>query len=163
MIGREGKRALIVGQGVGVATQAVQGGAGIGHLAGGLPPGLEGRKLDGQRALGVLGMPGFTAYMGLLDIGRPVAGEVVVVAAASGAVGSVVGIGGMAGGIGAFAINKGSGLLFDYAKKVEMTFMGFKGEEAGYFIIFSVCAFAYLVAWFIMRALVPRYQPITDL
>lgn len=44
-----------------------------------------------SRALGVLGMPGFTAYMGLLDIGRPVALETVVVAAASGAVGSVVG------------------------------------------------------------------------
>ena len=44
-----------------------------------------------SRALGVLGMPGFTAYMGLLDIGRPVAGETLVVAAASGAVGSVVG------------------------------------------------------------------------
>jgi len=44
-----------------------------------------------SRALGVLGMPGFTAYMGLLDIGRPEAGETVVVAAASGAVGSVVG------------------------------------------------------------------------
>jgi len=44
-----------------------------------------------SRALGVLGMPGFTAYMGLLDIGRPVAAETVVVAAASGAVGSVVG------------------------------------------------------------------------
>ncbi len=42
-------------------------------------------------ALGVLGMPGFTAYMGLLDIGLPKAGETVVVAAASGAVGSVVG------------------------------------------------------------------------
>ena len=42
-------------------------------------------------ALGVLGMPGFTAYMGLLDIGAPRAGETVVVAAASGAVGSVVG------------------------------------------------------------------------
>lgn len=42
-------------------------------------------------ALGVLGMPGFTAYMGLLDIGQPRAGETVVVAAASGAVGSVVG------------------------------------------------------------------------
>lgn len=42
-------------------------------------------------ALGVLGMPGFTAYAGLLEIGRPVAGETVVVAAASGAVGSVVG------------------------------------------------------------------------
>ena len=44
-----------------------------------------------SRALGVLGMPGFTAYMGLLDIGKPVAGETVVVAAASGPVGSVVG------------------------------------------------------------------------
>ncbi|HZX69545.1 MAG TPA: NADP-dependent oxidoreductase [Rhodanobacter sp.] len=42
-------------------------------------------------ALGVLGMPGFAAYMGLLDIGQPKAGETVVVAAASGAVGSVVG------------------------------------------------------------------------
>ena len=42
-------------------------------------------------ALGVLGMPGFTAYMGLLDIGKPQMGETVVIAAASGAVGSVVG------------------------------------------------------------------------
>ncbi|MEO6169651.1 MAG: NADP-dependent oxidoreductase [Lysobacter sp.] len=42
-------------------------------------------------ALGVLGMPGFTAYMGLLDIGQPRPGETVVVAAASGAVGSAVG------------------------------------------------------------------------
>ena len=42
-------------------------------------------------SLGVLGMPGFTAYMGLLDIGQPKDGETVLVAAASGAVGSVVG------------------------------------------------------------------------
>lgn len=42
-------------------------------------------------ALGVLGMPGFTAYAGLLTIGRPQPGETVVVAAASGAVGSAVG------------------------------------------------------------------------
>jgi NADPH-dependent curcumin reductase len=42
-------------------------------------------------ALGVLGMPGLTAYVGLLDIGRPRSGETVVVAAATGAVGSVVG------------------------------------------------------------------------
>jgi NADPH-dependent curcumin reductase CurA len=42
-------------------------------------------------ALGVLGMPGLTAYMGLLDIGAPKAGETVVVAAATGAVGSLVG------------------------------------------------------------------------
>jgi hypothetical protein len=42
-------------------------------------------------ALGGLGMPGFTAYVGLLDIGQPRAGDTVVVAAATGAVGSVVG------------------------------------------------------------------------
>ncbi|KVO18173.1 hypothetical protein WL40_25810 [Burkholderia ubonensis] len=42
-------------------------------------------------ALGVLGMPGFTAYHGLLKIGEPKAGETVAVAAASGAVGAVVG------------------------------------------------------------------------
>lgn len=42
-------------------------------------------------ALGGLGMPAFTAYVGLLDIGRPQTGETVVVAAATGAVGSVVG------------------------------------------------------------------------
>jgi len=42
-------------------------------------------------ALGVLGMPGFTAYAALLDIGQPKSGETVVVTAATGAVGSVVG------------------------------------------------------------------------
>ncbi|HKW93070.1 MAG TPA: NADP-dependent oxidoreductase [Methylomirabilota bacterium] len=54
------------------------------------------RKLDPKQApvstaLGVLGMPGMTAYVGLLDIGQPKAGETVVVSAASGAVGSAVG------------------------------------------------------------------------
>jgi NADPH-dependent curcumin reductase CurA len=47
--------------------------------------------LNPSLALGVLGMPGFTAYMGLLDIGQPQSGDTVVVAAATGAVGSVVG------------------------------------------------------------------------
>src|SRR3954447_1392927 len=42
-------------------------------------------------ALGVLGMPGFTAYAGLLEIGKPRTGETVVVAAATGPVGSAVG------------------------------------------------------------------------
>ena len=54
------------------------------------------RKVDPKAgpistALGVLGMTGMTAYMGLLEIGRPQSGETVVVASASGAVGSVVG------------------------------------------------------------------------
>ncbi len=53
---------------------------------------LEGAALEHPSlALGVLGMPGFTAYMGLLDIGQPKAGETVVVAAATGPVGSLVG------------------------------------------------------------------------
>ncbi|TGQ79894.1 NADP-dependent oxidoreductase [Mesorhizobium sp. M8A.F.Ca.ET.207.01.1.1] len=61
-----------------------------------LSDGIGLRKLDAAAApvttaLGVLGMPGFTAYAGLLTIGRPRAGETVVVAAASGAVGSAVG------------------------------------------------------------------------
>ena len=42
-------------------------------------------------ALGILGMPGFTAYMGLLDIGKPKAGDTLVVAAAAGPVGATVG------------------------------------------------------------------------
>src|SRR3954447_16519073 len=54
------------------------------------------RKIDPSiapisTAVGVLGMPGMTAYTGLLDIGQPKPGETVVVAAASGAVGSAVG------------------------------------------------------------------------
>jgi NADPH-dependent curcumin reductase len=54
------------------------------------------RKLDPAlapvtTALGVLGMPGHTAYVGLLDIGQPQPGETVVVSAGSGAVGSLVG------------------------------------------------------------------------
>ncbi len=44
-----------------------------------------------SHALGILGMPGFTAYMGLLDIGKPQKGETVVVAAATGPVGGTVG------------------------------------------------------------------------
>jgi NADPH-dependent curcumin reductase CurA len=56
----------------------------------------EAIKVDGTRAplsyyLGVLGMPGLTAYFGLKEIGQPKPGETVVISAASGAVGSVVG------------------------------------------------------------------------
>lgn len=59
-------------------------------------PGSELRKVDPSiapisTAVGVLGMPGMTAYTGLLNIGKPQPGETVVVAAASGAVGSIVG------------------------------------------------------------------------
>ena len=64
--------------------------------AGGRPGPFGPLKLDPNAApisaaLGVLGMPGLTAYVGLLDIGQPKAGETVVVSAAAGAVGSAVG------------------------------------------------------------------------
>jgi NADPH-dependent curcumin reductase CurA len=52
---------------------------------------LDSAKAPASYALGVLGMPGFTAYVGLLDIGQPKAGETVVVSAATGAVGGVTG------------------------------------------------------------------------
>jgi NADPH-dependent curcumin reductase CurA len=52
---------------------------------------LDNNMAEPSHALGVLGMPGLTAYMGLLDIGQPKAGDTVVVAAATGAVGSLVG------------------------------------------------------------------------
>lgn len=68
----------------------------LGWQAYGVQPGKFLRKLDPARApistaVGVLGMPGFTAYAGLLEIGKPQAGETVAVAAATGPVGSAVG------------------------------------------------------------------------
>jgi NADPH-dependent curcumin reductase len=70
--------------------------AGTGWQEFSLSDGAGTRKIDRlagpiSYALGVLGMPGLTAYAGLLNIGRPQPGETVVVGAASGAVGSVVG------------------------------------------------------------------------
>lgn len=67
-----------------------------GWQAYGISKGETLRKLDPDRipisyALGITGMPGMTAYCALLDIGKPKTGETVVVSAASGAVGSVVG------------------------------------------------------------------------
>lgn len=79
------------------------------------------------------------------------------------AVATITGIGGMAGGIGALIINKGSGALFDRAQETNMRFMGFEGIESGYFIIFCICAFAYLLGWIIMKSLVPKYKLITNL
>lgn len=75
---------------------------------------------------------------------------------------TITGIGAMAGGIGSFLINKGSGLLFTYAEGQgsAFSFMGFDGKPAGYMIVFCICALAYLVGWIIMKALVPKYKPI---
>lgn len=72
------------------------------------------------------------------------------------AVGSVVGIGGMAGGIGGVIITKIGGALFDHYKALGHI-------ETGYTIMFAFCAVAYLIAWSVMKSLVPRYKPITDL
>ncbi len=79
------------------------------------------------------------------------------------AIATVTGIGGLAGGLGSTLINKESGVLFDYAKDTNMSFMGFEGIEAGYFIIFSICAVCYIIGWTVMKVLVPKYSPITDL
>ena len=76
------------------AGDAVQGMFGVQRYA--LSDGQRVVKVDVsqaplQRWIGGLGMPGWTAYFGLLDVGQPKAGETVVVSAASGAVGSIVG------------------------------------------------------------------------
>lgn len=79
------------------------------------------------------------------------------------AIGTITGIGGMAGGFGSLIINKGSGVLFDFTERTNMKFAGFEGIESGYFIVFCFCAIAYLLGWGIMKVLVPKYQLITDM
>ncbi len=124
-------------------------------------------------------------------------------------IGTITGIGSMAGGLGSFAINKGSGNFFDWAAgsfsfnnetlvmtrdNIEKAFgldkgtiepgtlasdmmqfvtdhggqmltepwsaFGFEGKPAAYMVVFSICAVAYLIGWFIMKSLVPKYKPI---
>jgi ACS family hexuronate transporter-like MFS transporter len=71
-------------------------------------------------------------------------------------VGSVVGIGGMAGGLGGVLLTKLGGWLFDH--------YGALGElQTGYMIMFSICAVAYLVAWTVMKMLVPQHREIKGL
>jgi ACS family hexuronate transporter-like MFS transporter len=68
-------------------------------------------------------------------------------------VASVVGIGGMAGGIGGVLVSKTGGWVFDY--------FGAQGRlSTGYTVMFAVCAVAYLVAWCVMKALVPVHSAI---
>ena len=69
------------------------------------------------------------------------------------AVASVVGIGGMAGGLGGVVFSKIGGALFDHYKKLGHV-------ETGYTIMFSFCAVAYLLAWILMKTLVPKYKPV---
>jgi ACS family hexuronate transporter-like MFS transporter len=77
------------------------------------------------------------------------------------AIATITGIGGMAGGIGSYIINQSSGVLFDHAETTKMKLFGFEGVDSGYFIIFSVCAVAYLIGWVVMKSLVPKYKPIS--
>lgn len=69
------------------------------------------------------------------------------------AIGSVIGIGGMAGGIGGVLVSKLGGTLFDYYEELGHV-------QTGYTIMFVLCAVAYLTAWFIMKLLVPKYNQI---
>jgi len=71
-------------------------------------------------------------------------------------VASVIGIGGMAGGLGGVLLTKLGGWVFDFYKA-----QGNIGT--GYMIMFTICALAYLVAWSVMKLLVPRHKEITDL
>ena len=62
------------------------------------------------------------------------------------AIATITGIGGMAGGISSFLINKSAGVLFTYSENAgaAFSFLGFEGKEAGYMIVFCCCAVA---AW----------------
>lgn len=72
------------------------------------------------------------------------------------AVASVVGIGGMAGGLGGVFVSKVAGALFDHYKEIGSI-------QTGYSIMFAFCAIAYVIAWTVMKSLVPKYKLITDL
>ena len=79
-----------------------------------------------------------------------------------GAIATVTGIGAMAGGVGSMFIQKIAGKLFTYAENAgpAFRFLGFEGKPAGYFIMFCFCGLAYLIAWTIMKSLVPKYKPV---
>ena len=75
---------------------------------------------------------------------------------------SITGIGTTAGGIGSMIVQKVAGNLFTHAEEAgaAFRFLGFEGKPAGYFVMFCYCGVAYLIAWFIMKSLVPKYKPI---
>jgi len=75
---------------------------------------------------------------------------------------TVTGIGGMAGGLGSFFIQKGAGMLFDASEKFHWTVFGAHDIQAGYMIMFTFCGIAYLAGWCIMKALVPQYKKIGE-
>lgn len=77
-------------------------------------------------------------------------------------IGTLTGIAQFAAGCGSFIINKCSGKLFTYAETQgeAFSFLGFSGKPAGYMIVFSYCAVAYLVGWTIMKTLVPHFKKV---
>lgn len=77
---------------------------------------------------------------------------------------SLTGLCSLAGGIATMIIQKVAGNLFHYAEQAgkAFTFLGFEGKPAGYFILFCYCGLAYIVAWFVMKALVPTYKPVSQ-
>jgi len=72
------------------------------------------------------------------------------------AVGSVTGIGAAAGGLGGVLVQLLAGGLTDH-------FEALGDKQIAYNIMFGVCAFSYLIAWGLMKSLVPKHKPITDL
>jgi MFS transporter, ACS family, hexuronate transporter len=68
-------------------------------------------------------------------------------------VGSVTGIGGMAGALGGVLFSKMAGLLFDHYKSAGHL-------QTGYYIMFFICGFGYLVGWLIMHLLVPKMKKV---
>jgi len=91
-------------------------------------------------------------------------------------VGSVTGIGGLAGGIGGVLVQQFAGRLTDHYKAIgdaAAAAQGLIGDAAekmaqsqvqtAYAIMFALCASAYLFAWVVMKILVPKHSPITDL
>ncbi len=77
-------------------------------------------------------------------------------------IGTITGVGTTMGGLASFMINKGAGMLFTKSADLgsAFTFMGFEGKEAGYMIVFCICAVAYLIGWSVMKILVPKYKRI---
>jgi ACS family hexuronate transporter-like MFS transporter len=77
-------------------------------------------------------------------------------------IGTITGVGTTMGGLASFMINKGAGMLFTKSEQLgtAFNFMGFQGKEAGYMIVFCICAVVYLVGWLVMKSLVPKYKPI---
>jgi MFS family permease len=71
-------------------------------------------------------------------------------------VGSVTGIGGMAGTLGSFLFTPFVGILLDH-----YSVLG--NDSKGYAIVFAICAVAYLLAWLVMHAFAPRFEKVTDL